>query len=118
MYDDIVHFLYDCRSTKDFWDQLEKWIFNITDVKIPLSKIDILFGIPSEDNGLLYCINFIILHAKWYIYHCKINDRCLFLLDFIGELKGHLLVEKCILNTNGQEDEFSRNWDLFHNALF
>ena len=117
-YDHITHFFYECESTKSFWDQLINWINNITHVKVPLSKIDILFGIPFVKDNFLYCVNFIILLCKWYIYNCKLNTKTLFLLEFVNDFKDKLVLEEFIMNTNGQSAEFINIWNDWYNALF
>ena len=70
-YDNLSHYLYFCKTTQNFWNQLTNWVWNTIKIKIQLSAIDIIFGIKNTGEKLFINLNFFILHAKRYIYQRK-----------------------------------------------
>ena len=75
----IMHLLWDCKSTKSLWLQVQDWLrpeFNII-----FTADTILLGSPRMNNNIP--INHIILITKYYIY----VSRC---LDVIPIFKGLL----------------------------
>jgi hypothetical protein len=118
-YDDHTHFFYTCYMSKEFWDQITNWIFNVLQVRVYLSKTDILFGIiNTEQNQLFNCLNYIILHGKRYIYVTKLNKIPMFSLDFLVQLKNNLEIDKYALSMNGKFDKFFNKFGLLYEALF
>ena len=118
-YDDHTHFFYTCYMSKEFWDQITNWIFNVLQVRVYLSKTDILFGIiNTEQNQLFNCLNYIILHGKRYIYVTKLNKIPMFSLDFLVQLKNNLEIGKYALSMNGNFDKFFNKFGLLYEALF
>ena len=85
---------------------------------MPLSKIDILFGLPKIDASLIFNINVLIIYGKWYIYRCKIDNKSMFFLEFLNYFKQFLLAEKYILASKGESDLFQQRWQILFNALF
>ena len=118
VYDSITHYFYNCPMATLFWNQLSKWLSNNCSIQISLAKIDVIFGIKSNlKDQCTQCVNYIIIHGKWYIYQCKLNKKVIFLLDFLLHLKHDLLIEKYIYISNGQMETFSKYWGLLEDAL-
>ena len=98
----IEHLLYYCSHTKTFWKRVENWITCTFDIKLSFSVTDVLFGIPSINDATFIYINFVILHAKWYLYKSKLGGDDVFLLTFLPILKNAVYLEyyteslKCI----------------------
>lgn len=117
--DTIEHFFYYCMQSKAFWQCIENWFGNLSGVFIPLRIVNIIFGIPynKSQDKLLLCLNFIILHGKWFIFLCKREQKQVFLVSFLKYLKHVLLVEKSIALRRNQEQEFIENWFFIENAI-
>ena len=84
--DTISHFFIFCKSTKQFWKSLFNWwnyhnFIQIIDEEA-LEEC-ILFGFQQKDNDVLM-LNYVILHAKHYIYTKKLNEE--FNIDFYNFL--------------------------------
>jgi hypothetical protein len=86
-------------------------------VEIPLRKIDVLFGIPLYDSFML-CLNYIILHAKWYIYTHKMDNKYPSLFEFLVELKNAIEIERYIMIRNDCAHKFDEKWKILYEALF
>ena len=69
------------------------------DINIRLYDLDILFGIPFEED-MFIIINFCILYGKKYIYDCQINDETVSIDRFKTKLKNRLEVEIYIMDSN------------------
>ena len=117
LYDSITHHLYECVETKQFWKHVMKWVGNNMDVNVPLSKIDVLFGIPIENDYFILCLNLLIILGKWYVHTCKTNEKKLFVLDFLPTVKDCLALEEYTMSVNGKDQEFEMKWGLLNNAL-
>ena len=116
-HDSQNHFFFDCPVSKVFLEHVSRWISNNIDIQMPLSKVDVLFGIVSNNQPTFY-LNFILLYAKYYIYNCKRNEKTLFLFDFLIELKNAIELEKYIMVKNGELDKFNAKWNILYEALF
>lgn len=116
-HDSVPHFFFDCSVSKEFWDNVSTWIFRTMSMKIPITKIDVLFGIPVYDQFLM-CINFIILYGKWHIYVCKKNGKRPFIFEFLIELKNAMTTERCIMIMRDSVEKFKQKWSLLYDALF
>ena len=87
--------------------------------QLPLAKCDIIFGVRNiEESALLYCLNYIIIQGKWFIYKCKTDNKHIFFLDFLTELNEHILIEKYILLTDENLDKFMDKLGPFYEAFF
>ena len=87
------------------------WISGNLDVTIKLSKIDILFGIPFDEDNFLLSLNFIILNAKWHIYLAKnegkIPDFDVFLVMLSYAVKVEHMLESLKIS-----DHAMNKWNL------
>jgi hypothetical protein len=111
----IEHFFYNCERTKGFWNSLLIWIKNNLELTIALSVVDVLFGIPFEQDDLLLYLNFIILQAKWFIYKTKLISHDLFILQFIQELNYCTKLEYLAELTKKSENE--NKWKTLNDLL-
>ena len=69
---------------------------------------DVLLGILDTDN---YIYNFIVLHAKQYIYNERCNNNILNITAFRNKLKSVHTIEKWIAEKNDRMDEFMSKWN-------
>ena len=117
-HDSITHYFYYCPASKLFWKTLTNWISNSMMYTCELSTTDVIFGITTENKDIFYCLNYILLHGKWFIYRCKLNNKQIFHLDFLIQLKNNILIEKYIYCNNGDLETFKGKWGLLYDALF
>lgn len=114
--DTIMHFLYGCSKTKQFWESL---VHNSDQVIFPrvLSETDFLFGI--RDSGKVeFQINFIILLGKFYVYRQKLYHKGnLDVHSFLVDFKNNLAIERlaCIMK-NSVRRKFAV-WEQFYEEL-
>jgi hypothetical protein len=100
--DRIDHYFIYCKRTQKFWNSLFNWWNNLSEIEISLKQDEIaeniIFGFNLIDDKYIL-INFIILHAKYFIYQCNQGEPkfSIDLFDFLIFLKGKLLIEKAIL---------------------
>ena len=116
-HDSLSHFFFDCPAVTQFWNHVARWIGNTMNIKIPIKKVDVLFGIPSCDQFMM-CFNFIILYGKWHIYTCKKNGKLPFLFEFLTELKSALSIERYIMIIQNSVEEFTERWSMLYDVLF
>ena len=117
--DTIEHFLFYCDECRSFWLNVENWFHQTTRVLLPLRITNILFGIPfnrSQDK-LLFILNFIVLHGKWFIYKCKREENHIRFVPFLRYLKNVLYVEKDMAILMKKEQEFDTNWTHIINSM-
>ena len=82
-------------------DSESRLIQNAFDINIKLYDLDILFGIPFEED-IFTIINFCILYGKKYIYDCRINAELVSIDRFKTKLKNRLEVEIYIMDSCGK----------------
>ena len=116
-YDSLSHYLYTCSISTFFFNQLNNWLWTSVKARIPLSKGDIIFGIKNTDNLLLNNLNVLILYGKWYIHRRKIENKDLFFLDYLNDVKQNLIIEKQRFSLKGEKDAFDKKWSNFKDVL-
>ena len=116
-YDNISHYFYTCEKTSFFWNQIIKWVSFHFKMQIPLSKTDIIFGITPTKETMFYSLNYLILHGKWYIYRCKLDNKNMFLYEFLTEFKHKLIVEKHMFAVKGELQKFTENLGILNDVL-
>lgn len=114
--DSIQHFLFTCPATKTFWDNFCNWLATQVDIQIHMSTRLFLFGVPIS-NPQDRIVNFLLLLIKFYIYRQKLfHQGRLCLLQFLGELRARLQIEKYILKLENKPDRFNP-WNRLYAAL-
>lgn len=104
--DSIAHFLFNCETVRVFWRALCSW-FNRAD-NLYLDKIntkEFVFGLPNHKSDI---INTILMYTRSYIHRQKFFDNGeLDLLQWLGEFREKLKVEKWISTQTGKLRRFS-----------
>ena len=77
-------------------------------IETKLSMKDVILGILDTDNSIY---NFVILHAKQYIYNARCNDHRLNVTAFKKQLKNIYTIEKYIAEKNDRVEEWQRKWN-------
>ena len=67
--DTIEHFFSKCTYVNLFWQDVSKLIQEAFNINTRLHDLDILFGIPFDED-MFIIINFCIQYGKKYIYDC------------------------------------------------
>ena len=83
-----------------FWQGVSTLVQRALDINIKLYDLDIIFGLPGEDD-VFQIINFCILYGKKYIFDCRINDNIVSIDRFESKLKNKLEVEIYIIDSCG-----------------
>ena len=69
----IEHLLWWCPKVSDLWHELNRWIFEMTYIEIPLNLEIVMLGLlHSYDANLIK--NKIILLKIFYIFRTKVNE--------------------------------------------
>ena len=74
----IEHLFYNCTESKIFWIRFQEMWNKVNLLKITLSERDIIFGYNIHlgfSSTILKFLNIVILHAKFFIYRCKMNNK-------------------------------------------
>ena len=84
----------------------------IFQVKIDLTVLEILLGIPCVKGSLLCQINFVILYSKWFVYTYK-RQTVLSFSHFKNIMKNRIKDEIYILNTKSTSPNVDtlQHWD-------
>ena len=57
-----------------FWQGVSKLVQRALDINIKLYDLDIILGLPGEED-IFRITNFCIPYGKKYIFDCRINDN-------------------------------------------
>ena len=87
-------------SHRVFWQGVSTLVQRALDINIKLYDLDIIFGLPGEED-VFQIINFCILYGKKYIFDCRINDNIVSIDRFESKLKNRLEVEIYIIDSCG-----------------
>jgi hypothetical protein len=113
--DTLEHFIYECPDTLALWVSINNWWKNQFEFKIPITILEIIFGIPNEngDNDI-NLLNTMILVAKYYIYIAKKKKESINLYDYLLMLKNELKLKKVHYTENRRLQTFDKYWkDLY-----
>jgi hypothetical protein len=109
--DGIEHHLVACPALLKFWDMFFNWWKAIAQMSFPVDTYDLLFGIPNPNNDVtILHLNYLILHALYYIYVNKQKDKSPDLFEFIIDIKNSLEIKQINMESKGQKKQFNSNW--------
>jgi hypothetical protein len=107
----IEHFIYHCPKALALWEAVQKWWKTTFDFSINISVLEIIFGLPNENNDnhiLLY--NYVILYTKYYIYQNKKKDEQLYLFNLLLLIKKELNLKMIMYSEKNQLHKFNKIW--------
>ena len=108
--DTIEHYLYSCDVTYTLWKYIFNWWSHATGISMPISRNEILFGLPNPNRDIVIKhYNYVILHGKYYINKCKQSNTDTCLYSFLLNVKNALImkIESCdIANKEKTEIEW------------
>ena len=101
----IPHLFWQCDISTRFWKDVQDHVLK---KNVTLTMKDVILGILDTDNSIY---NFVILHAKQYIYNARCNDHRLSVTAFKKQLKNIYTIEKYIAEKNDRVEEWQRKWN-------
>ena len=93
----LAHLFWSCEIIRSFWHEL---FMRCTRHSFDLSLEFINFGLTNE---VKHPVNFLLLHAKHFIFNCKLNDNLPRVSIFINKFKFLVEVECFILRKNNHD---------------
>jgi hypothetical protein len=109
--DGIEHHLIACPVLLDFWSNLFTWWKAVSKMAFPIDTYDILFGIPNPNNDIIiYHMNYLILHALYYIYVTKITSKTPKLFEYVLVAKRNLDMLKTNMENKGLQKKYNARW--------
>ena len=110
--DIIEHHLVACKHCRTFWDYLFNWTKANIQITFPIDTYDIIFGISNViQDPIINQLNFLILHAKYYIYVNRLKGKPLDIYEFLVECKHSIVYEEEIMRKNDKHDKFYAKWN-------
>lgn len=94
----------------DLWERLNEWIFDTTEIELPLNVELVLFG-NLDKNPKNYIRNQIILYGKFYILRTKLNGTELNITALKSFVRENLNFEKQIFYKNKQFQQSNIYWN-------
>ncbi len=109
--DTIEHHLYGCQSLHTFWNSLFEWFYGLHRIRITLSVLDVMLGVSNDNKDVIIdALNFVILFAKHFIYHCNISQKSVSFKDYMVKLENRLEIEKYICTSQQTLKDFKKKW--------
>jgi endonuclease/exonuclease/phosphatase family metal-dependent hydrolase len=116
--DTIEHFIFHCPDSTILWTSIMKWWKSEFEFSIPISILEVLFGIPNEINDKhINLLNVVILHAKYYIYYAKKKEEKIDLYNYLLALKLELKLKKNYYKENNKINIFNDKWLELYNKI-
>jgi hypothetical protein len=116
--DSIEHHLVACTTILPFWDSLFKWWKTNMKMNFPIDTYDIILGIinPNHDN-LINQLNYIIIHAMYYVYKCNRKEEKQELYNFLIELKNSMQCMEVNMASDNKEEKFKKLWGELYERI-
>ena len=99
-----------------FWKNVQTWLYNVLDVNISFTLLEILLGILQENNYSILC-NYIILQGKKYLYNNKGQQKEISTIEFIKKVKYSLHIDHEISVANNKLETFLNIYGEFFNSI-
>lgn len=110
----LVHLFAECKETKKLWTHFLTWFNNILGENIDLSTKEIMFGVINKKKQ---CLNFCLLHVKWFIHSCRMAAQNPCFLDFLIYFKSQTQIHKCIATKCDNLDSYNKIFKKLEEAL-
>ena len=109
--DTIYHYLWQCTHVQSFWNDFvnlfKEKCLNCT--RLCVTDMLVLFGVDNTiktDVGF----DFILLHAKFFIYKCRLNKTKPRLQTFLQQLKHIYVIDEYVSKMEMSYDKFLLKW--------
>ena len=116
--DSIKHYLWDCPLIQIFWEQFEQLLKDKCNncSRLKLDPILALFG-KDENTTTDEGFDFIILHAKYFIYKNHIKEQPPTINGFIEYLRYVYKVDKYSYTINMNQNKFMKKWASYEDIF-
>ena len=106
---DLKHMLVSCPVVTEFWKIFLQWYETLTEAKLELSTVKILYGIIENDHFLKLTNHFLLI-AKSYIYCCSINKGPLYFRTYLTIVVSKADIEKQISIRTSSNERYYTKW--------
>ena len=116
--DTVLHYLYKCVHVQSFWNEFIEMLKDLCPhcERLTLNPSLIIFG--REENTLTdECFDFILMHAKFFIYKCRLNNNRPRIEQFKTELRYIYSIDKYVHSIEMSKDKFNRKWLLYKRLI-
>ncbi len=116
--DTVQHYLWCCRFSQCFWKELQNASREKCEncLRISFSIELVLFGIDEKIKTDLV-FDEILLHAKYFLYICRIQKTRLNIHNFMKDLQLKYMIDKQMHYTEMKSIEFERKWSPYKQLL-
>jgi hypothetical protein len=109
-----VHCFAECKKVQTIWTRMCTWYNNIFGTKVSLSTREIIFGKLSNTE---HCLNFLLLHLKWFIHSCRMKDQAPWFMNFLLYFRYELEQKKYIAVKNNTLGNYNKCFKKIEEAL-
>jgi hypothetical protein len=88
--DTIEHFFIECPEVNRLWHMIKKWFNQHFQPPFSIENINVIFGSCDRESFLQ---NYVLLRAKWYIYQSKLEEKHIYFVEFLKQLKHAVKIE-------------------------
>ena len=104
----IQHLFWDCSEVNPLWNQIRRYLLNESG---NFNVRDIILGILDIERRKY---NFVILHAKYYIYICKWKECKPTYTSLVNFLKYNKNIEEIIASRNNKLEKCTKKWSIIN----
>ena len=112
----LFHMFYDCDITKQFHNNLRKWIENKTKFKIPVDALTYILGYLTQ-NQYFVPVNTVLLLAKKYLFTCAYLKDQPNIHAFLAQFESVFKEQELLARINNRLEDFNNNLGRWR-ALF
>ena len=98
--DTIEHYFFYCNQSESMWKEIGKIVQNALGMKVNLTVLEILLGIPCRKYTLHHILNLLILFTKQFIYLQKKQLNAIFPRLLFSNLKGKIEIEMYLIKSS------------------
>ena len=112
--DSIYHYLWSCPCSQLFWNEFERYLKQKCThcERLKITKSLALFGCGEKiktDIGF----DFILLHAKYFVYKCRFTKTKPRLTAFLNYLKHQYTIDEYVHKLEMRSEKFTQKWLLY-----
>ena len=71
----IHHLFVDCSQASTFWCEFQNWLFQLCNIAITLSPIDVLYGVIRQPISPCLALNHLTILGKYFLYTNALNKK-------------------------------------------
>ena len=106
----ITHLSARCQIVLDLWKNITRWFELKLSIKIKLNELDFIFGYQKYDPKNFLSLNFILLIAQSYIFHCSKYRHYVNIYHLQNLIKEKYLEQNTLSKLNNTQHIFSKKW--------